>query len=65
MGEVICLHERKRKALLRSGSLLTPREGQPMKSKESKAEVIFTRICVMFLLACTGYFMFVFTQTPP
>jgi len=64
MGEVIWLHGRKPKALLRSGSLLTPREGQPMRSKESKGEVIFTRVCIVVLLACAGYFTFVLTQTP-
>jgi hypothetical protein len=64
MGEVIWLHERKRKVLLQSGSLLAPREGQPMRPEESKGEVIFTRICIGILLACAGYFTFALTQTP-
>jgi hypothetical protein len=64
MGEVIWLHKRKRKALLQSGSLVTPREGEPTKSEQSKIEVVFTRICVVILLACAGYFTFGFTQTP-
>jgi hypothetical protein len=64
MGEVIWLHERKPKALLQSGSLLAPREGQPIRSKETKGEVVFTSICGVILLACAGYFTFVFTQTP-
>jgi hypothetical protein len=64
MGEVIRLHERKRKVLLQSGSLLAPRTGQAIRSKETKGEVVFTRICVMILLACAGYFTFAFIQTP-
>jgi hypothetical protein len=64
MGEVIWLHERKPKALLQSGSLLTPRESQSTWSKESKGEVIFTCFCVLILQACAGYFTFAFTQTP-
>jgi hypothetical protein len=64
MGEVIWLHEHKPKALLQSGPLLTLREGQPMRLKESKGEVIFTCICVLVLQACAGYFTFAFTQTP-
>jgi hypothetical protein len=60
MGEVIWLRERKPKTLLYRGRLLTPSEGQPM----SKGEVIFTRICVVIILACAGYFTFLFIHTP-
>lgn len=62
MGEVVWLHERKSKALLQPGSLLAPREGQPI--KETEGEVVFTSICVAILLGCAAYFTFVFTQTP-
>jgi hypothetical protein len=55
MAEVIWLHERKRKALLRPGSLLTLREDQPMRSKETKGEIIFTSICIVILLASIAY----------
>jgi hypothetical protein len=59
MGEVIWLRERKPKTLLHAGSLLTPGEGQPM----STGEVVFTRICIVIILACTGYFTFLSAQT--
>jgi hypothetical protein len=48
MGEVIWLRERKPKTLQYGGPPVTPSEGQPM----SKGEVIFTRICVVIILAC-------------
>jgi hypothetical protein len=35
-----------------------------MRSKETNGEVVFTSICVAILLACAGYFTFVFTQAP-
>jgi hypothetical protein len=55
MAKVIWLHERKRNALLRSDSLLMLREGQPMRSKETKGEIIFTSICIVILLASIAY----------
>jgi hypothetical protein len=59
MGEVIWLRERKPKTLPHAGLLLTQSEAQPM----SKGEVIFTRICVVIILACAGYFTFLLTHT--